>query len=303
MDVQRFLRDYNIPHVSEGNKHCTEGWINIHCPFCAGSQNFHLGISEEHGAAHCWRCGGHSTIKVISKVLGVSFKKASQINKEYETTGKRRILSPEPKIAINPFKFPQPHENLTQPYKNYLRSRGFNPDKLEKEWGLLQTGIVSFLDGINYSRRILIPIRWNGETVSFQARDITELSDLKYLACPKKREKIHHKHILYGDQETLKRSKAIIIVEGVTDVWRLGKRSVATFGIEFKTEQVLLLSKFNAEFFIIFDEDREAQKQAKKLSVKLKTLGKKAHIISGIKDDPGSMKQDEADNFIKEIFS
>jgi len=301
MDIERLFQDYNIPYATEGNKHCTEGWVNIHCPFCPGSQGFHLGISIDHGGAHCWRCGGHSTIKIISKLLGLPNQSAKKILQKYQSRTARRI-SREPQVSIHPIKFPKPNYPLSAPYKKYLNKRGFDADKLEQQWGLLQTGPVSFLDEISYARRIIIPIMWGGEMVSFQARDITGKSDLKYMACPKKREKIHHKNIVYGKQEILENSDAIIIVEGVTDVWRLGEQAVATFGIEFRMEQVLLLSKFDADFFIVFDDEPQAQKQAKKLSTKLKTLGKRAHIISGIKDDPGSMNQDEADYFVNDLF-
>lgn len=301
MDIERLFQDYNIPYATEGNKHCTEGWVNIHCPFCAGSQGFHLGISTDHGGAHCWRCGGHSAIKVISKILGLPIQNTKTILQKYETKAVRKIHR-EPEVSIYPIKFPRPNYPLVPKYKKYLEKRGFDPDRLERQWGLLQTGPASFLDNISYSYRILIPIVWGGEMVSFQARDVTDKSDLKYLTCPKKREKIHHKNIVYGKQEILENSDAIIIVEGVTDVWRLGEQAVATFGIEFRMEQVLLLSKFDADFFIVFDDEPQAQKQAKKLSTKLKTLGKRAHVISGIEEDPGSMKQDDADYFVNDLF-
>ena len=211
----------------------------------------------------------------------------------------------EPTVSIYPFKFPQSTGNLNKIGAGYLRRRKFNPAKLKKKWGLRQTGPMSFLkEGdrtINYSNRILIPIKWNGEIVSFQTRDISERSDRKYLACPIKREKIHHKNILYGKQERWERAKALIIVEGVTDVWRLGHYSVATFGTAFKMEQVLELAKANDKFFIIFDDEPQAQKQARKLAVKLKTLGKKAYIKT-VKGDPGGMKQEDANHLVRQLL-
>ncbi len=301
MSIERLFQDYNIPYMTEGNAHCTDGWVNIHCPFCAGSQDYHLGISLEHSGAHCWRCGGHSSIKIISKVLGISDQAARQLLQKYETTASRKTIK-EPQVSINPFKYPEPNSQLTSHYKKYLEKRRFDPDKISKQWGLFQTGPASYLDGINYSHRIIIPIIWDIDVVSFQARDITDRSELKYLACPKKREKIHHKHIVYGHQPALQNAESIIIVEGVTDVWRFGYQACATFGIEFKVEQVLQLSKFNARFFIVFDEERTAQNQAKKLATKLKTLGRYAYVISGIQEDPGAMVQDDADYFVKDLI-
>lgn len=301
MDIERLLLDFNIPYATEEHKHCTDGWVNVHCPFCVGQQNFHLGISKEHGGCHCWRCGGKSTINTLGKILGLPPAEVTKILRNYDHTATRRKLVKEPEVSIHPFKYPSPNFPLTRAYKNYLAGRGFDPDHLEQEWKLLQTGPVSFLDGIAYNHRIIIPIYWDGKPVSFQARDITGHSDRKYLACPRKRERVHHKDILYGKQELWESLSALIIVEGVTDVWRLGPCAVATLGIEFKMEQVLHLAKYNDRFFIAFDNDLQAQMQARKLSIKLRALGKKVHIET-IKEDPGSMSQDDADHFVKELL-
>ncbi len=298
-DIQRLLTDHNIPFTTEG-PHSTQGWVNVHCPFCTGSRNFHLGIHEDGRGAHCWRCGPHSALSALSAVLEMPASEVRKLLEKYQIgiTRKRRE---EAKVAIFPMKFPKPNSALTPLYKQYLEGRGFDPDELEKEWGVFQTGPVSFLDKISYSHRILIPIKWDGEIVSFQARDITGKSDRKYLACPKRREKIHHKDILYGKQESWLKSRGIIVVEGVTDVWRLGRFSAATFGIEFKMEQVLRLAGLHETFHIVFDDEPQAQKQAKKLATKLKTLGKTANVHK-IQGDPGSMKPDDARHLVRSLL-
>jgi len=136
--------------------------------------------------------------------------------------------------------------------------------------------------------------------VSFQARDITGKSPFRYLACPAKREKIPHKTILYGHQEVWVKYNTIIVVEGVTDVWRLGEIAAATFGIEFKTEQVIQLSKHADNFFILYDNEPRAQQQARKLAVKLSALNKKVEVVT-VDTDPGDMKQEDADYFVKQL--
>lgn len=301
MDVRRFLQDYNIQFIMDGNKHCTEGWVNIHCPFCAGSQDYHLGIEQTGNGINCWRCGGHSLPAVVVKLLGLTFPEARALLKKYDggiISRKRETIA---NVSIFPLKYPSPNSPMNKAGKRYLVRRGFDPDKLEKEWGLFQTGPVSFLDKIPYDHRILIPIHWNGELASFQARDITNKSSLKYLACPKRREKIHHKNILYGNQAHWDMTKALIVVEGVPDVWRLGPSAVATFGIKYKMEQVLELAKAHKRFFVIFDDEPQAQKQAQELAVKLKTLGRWAEVVQ-IEGDPGDMAQEDADNLVKDLL-
>jgi hypothetical protein len=51
---------------------------------------------------------------------------------------------------------------------------------------------------------------------------------------------------------------------------------------------------------ILFDEEPQAQKQARKLAVKLKTLGKEV-TIEKIEGDPGGMNQADADLLVKEL--
>jgi len=52
----------------------------------------------------------------------------------------------------------------------------------------------------------------------------------------------------------------VIIVEGITDVWRLGDGAVATFTKNFTREQILLLKKKNIkEAFVFYDSDAVGQ--------------------------------------------
>src|SRR5690606_17185726 len=139
----------------------------------------------------------------------------------------------------------------------------------------------------------------------FQTRDITDKSDKRYLACPSRREAISHKHIVYGKEEKWSKHPALIVVESVVDVWKLGTCAVATFGTSFTMEQVLALTKIHDRFFIVYDNEPQAQQQARKLAVKLKTLGKKV-FIEIVNTDPGDMKIEDARHFtkilLKEVF-
>jgi len=302
MSVEQMLRDYDIPHMTEGHQHCTYGWVNVHCPFCTGSQNYHMGIHEELTAVHCWRCGKHKLTLTISTLLGLSIPETLNVIERYRV-GARKTPEKEPQVSIHQFRYPTPYHKLNEQGQDYLLSRGFDPDKIMLEWGVLQTGPACLLDGTFYQHRLLIPIVWDDHVVSFQTRTIRKKKGpgLKYLACPMKREKIHHKNILYGKQDYWRRSPAILVVEGVTDVWRLGPAAAATFGTSFKTEQVLQLAKHNDRFFAIFDNEPQAQEQARKLVVKLQALGKEAEIVR-VENDPGSMSQDEADKLVNKLI-
>lgn len=303
MDIIELYRDYHLPHATEGHKHCRPGWVNTPCPFCTGNEGYHLGATLDGAHFFCWRCGWHPQVGALVGVLNLPVPKVLEIIKQYGGSYvQSHTENKAPTIGGKVHKYPSGIIPLLDNYKKYLRGRGFDPDKLEREWGLLATGPVSQLDKIDYKLRIVIPINWDGQRVSFQARQIkkvTKHEDVKYKACPIEREIIHHKHILYGHQKHWQ--KTGICVEGVTDVWRFGANSFATFGIQYKRQQVRQMAKHFTRIAVAFDDEDQAQEQAQKLVDELLFCGVDAFRVP-IVGDPGAMKQDDADHLVKQIM-
>lgn len=300
MDIIRLYRDYSIEIAPCEHKHYREGWVNTECPFCSNlagaNPGYHLGwnINEEY--FYCWRCGWHAPIKTLSELLHISTYKVREILPEY---GINRSFISIPKKEKERFKFPSNTGALSAPYRNYLNRRGFDARKIEKFWKLKATSPVSKLDEIDYRFRIIIPFYWNGQIVSFDSRDITEKQSAKYQACPKNREIIEHKKILYGNQEYW--TSTGVCVEGPTDVWKLGAQAFATSGISYTYAQVKVIASTFKKVIVLFDDESQAQTQAKKLVAELKFRGVDA-INHKIKGDPGGLRQHEADELIKNIM-
>jgi len=248
MNITQLYEDHNIPYSTEGEKNCHPGWVNVTCPFCDDQSN-HLGYSLEGNHFNCWRCGAHPVKQTLAKLLNINQKEVPAIIKRYG--GKTYRKEPVVKIRSKSHKFPSGVGMMKPNHRQYLRKRGFDPDKLERDWTLFGTGPVSLLDGIDYKHRIMAPIYWDGRQVTFQARDITDRHTLKYMACPADRELIHHKDILYGKQEAW--GDTGICVEGVTDVWRLGPQAFCTFGIKYTNTQLRLIAKTFRRVFVVFD--------------------------------------------------
>jgi hypothetical protein len=205
------------------------------------------------------------------------------------------------RVNLSLYKRPPGVDSMATNHRHYLEGRGFDPDQIEREWGVMGTGPMSYLDWIDYRFRLFIPVRWNDEEVSFQTRDVTGKSDRKYIACPTEREIKHHKYVLYGRQECW--GETGIVVEGVTDVWRLGPRACATFGIQYTAEQVAVIARAFRRVAIVFDSERQAQAQARKLAAQLRLWLETPPIVVdlGAGVDPGSMKQDDADHLVREL--
>ena len=299
MSIQQLYQDFHIETASEGHKHNRPGWANVACPFCSGDNpGYHLGFNEDDTYYFCWRCGSHQVIPTLSKLLGISYDESRRLSKEYDIyhATKERKISPQ--IRLKTHRVPSDTGKMKKNHRQYLKKRGFDPEKIEKDWGVLGTGPVSQLDKINYKHRLLIPIYWNKQRVSFQTRDITNRQSLRYISCPKNRELIFHKHIIYGRQE--KWTEAGICVEGVFDVWRLGFPAFATFGIEYTEVQVRIIAHAFKRVTVIFDDEPQAQRQAQKLVAELKFRGVDAWNVK-IKGDPGKLSQCEAKELVKSI--
>lgn len=293
----QFLEDYNIEYRQHGENIGSE-WIGINCPRCR-DYKYHLGYNETTKSFSCWRCGKMKLIEAVQYFANVDRKKAVKIIKDYggfksDATYKREAKEKDidvifPRGTLN--EFPKRH-------KKYLESRNFDPEYLINTWDLKATGHLG-----NYRFRIIAPIYFNNTLVSYQGRDITGKSEIRYKTCAKEFERIHHKHILYGIDYAQKSS--VLVVEGVTDVWRMGFGSLGTFGTSFTTEQVLLLHKHYKRIFIWFDQtDPEAQEQAHKLTYRLITLGTKEvyQLDIDVDCDPANLKEEESDYIMRDLL-
>ena len=300
MNVSQLYQDYSIPTAPEGHRHHREGWINVACPFCTGHEGFHLGATLDGRIFKCFRCGIHWPNESISKILKISLFDADKLIQEYagtSYTGRGEIVR---RIRSKAHRLPSNVLPLTASHASYLFRRGFDPDKLEYEWDLKSTGPISILDSTDYGHRIIAPIYWEGLQVSFQARDVTNRHSLKYLSCPEDRELIHYKHLIYRHPK--EKLDVGVAVEGITDVWRFGIHSFATFGIGYTRQQVRLISKVFQRVAVCFDGGEEqARKSADQLIADLRFRGVDSFRID-IQGDPGDLDQNEADYIIKQII-
>lgn len=292
-DAKRFLTDHNIKFYESG-KNVSAGWIGISCPLC-GDKSSHGGFNIQKEYYKCWRCGSHWIPKIIAKLLNISIPSAQQIFKKYlsaDSIQQHKSNRRQAKEII----FPTDTGPLTLKAKQYLIDRNFNPNKLESIYGLLSTSHIG-----PYKNRILAPIYFNKKIVSYQTRDITNVHPVRYLPCPQEEEVLPYKNVLYGI-DNCKSDKAII-VEGITDVWRLGSGSVCCFGTQFTKPQIILIAQRFKTIFVFFDNEPLAQLQADKLCRELnKHLIITENIQIDFNGDPANLKQNDADTLMKKLL-
>lgn len=295
-DVETFYNDNAVPFITEGTKHCQAGWVQISCPFCTGNPGYHLGYNLSGDFYNCWRCGFHPIGEVVKALTNSSWGKVKQILKEYKTTlsTRKHLLPNKSGKKADRVKYPPGTDQLNPASIRYLKSRGFNPYILADKWGLRSTGPIS-----SYKHRIIAPIYFNDTLVSFQGRDYTDRAKLKYKACPQDKEVIDHKKILYGYDQA--KSDKCVLVEGITDVWRLGPGAVATFGIVTRASQILLLAERYRKVYVMFDDDPEARKRGKQIGFDLDMMGVSTELCL-IEGDPGGLDQRLADKYMDKLM-
>lgn len=305
-DPIKFLNDYNIPFVTEG-KNVSDGWINVKCPFHKDPSE-HLGFrltGEEN--LFCWGCGNVNLKKTLRALLSIDNKKAISIILSY-STGDRVRSKTKPKadeierpvIVELPFNA----KPMIDIHKNYLLGRNFNPYELERDWGLLGTDHKG-----DHRFRIIAPIYLNNRLVTYQCRDVTRKAYVPYLACLDGDSIVNIKHTLYGI-DAMKGKKRCIVVEGITDAWRMGFGvAVATFGMSFSKSaphQLKLLAEQGfEEIFILFDNEDAAQERAQALMTNIIPYLKSYCQIENVKlnkaSDPAELKPVMVGSILREL--
>ena len=292
MSLLDFLEDFGIDYYTEG-KNIGKDWVGLNCPRCS-DQGHHLGMHPDTGAFKCWRCGKMGKAEAIACLVNVSWKEAHRLLKLYDRKSKRRVER-KPKIKNVETTLPPESGKILESHRDYLINRNFDPDQIERDWNIYGTSYIG-----DYKFRIIAPIYYRNELVSFQSRDITDRSELRYKACPSDYEKIHHKYLLYGFDFS---KKDVVVVEGIFDCWRLGYGAVATFGASVTNAQIKVLANYRRVFVLFDEEENQSVENGIQLANELQLLGIESECIYTGKDcDPADLSNDDANHIMKELL-
>ena len=282
-DIRSYLEEKGIEFKTSG-KNVTSGWIELACPFCS-DPSYHLGISDSN-IYHCWRCGAKgSAIKLIMELEDISYSKAiKELSKYYLSDLKELKIDIQKRYNHNILP-KEASKNFPGIHVDYLTNRNFPADQIISKYDLYACYIAG-----KYKYRLICPIIEEERIVNFTAIAVSGQHP-KYLHCPNDKAIIPMKECLYNI-DTIK--DIAIIVEGVTDVWRIGDGAIATMGIEFTQEQVNVLVKRDIKkCFVMFDAEELAQRKAEKLAKVLSSFIKEVDIIELESGDPGDLNEND----------
>ena len=255
MTIQELLTELRVDFLESGHHHSRFGWIQLRrCPFCSGD-NYQLGFQLALKYFSCWRCGGLWAPKVL-EALGCSPSQARAFLAGYVEP------FPESKRGSikGQLKLPRGIGPLQGVHRRYLRARGFDPDELERVWGIKGIGLERRLGW-----RIYIPIIDHGQQVSWTTRAIGNRISQRYISAAASDESVPHKRVIYGADFC---AHSVVVVEGPLDAWAVGPGAGATFGTAFTSAQVKRLVEFPRRV-VCFDSSPEAQGKARELAAQL----------------------------------
>ena len=276
MKFTELLDQWQVSYRQAGETHhATTGWVQLDCPLCGkGSNKWHLGYKLDGRYFSCWRCGRLPLGETLAEITGLSVRECLRM-----VLGETTPEAYQKSLISGKLTLPKNLGPLLPAHRKYLHHRGFNPDEITKLWELQGIGVSSKL-----AWRLFIPILNNGKLVSWTTRSISDTTPARYINAPVEHEAVSMKVLLYGSQYP---RHSVIVVEGPTDVWKIGPGSVATMGIGFTRAQLLAISRYPSRC-ICFDSEPDAQKRAQMLCQALEVFdGETTNVVLAAKD-PGS---------------
>lgn len=268
------------------------GWANVRCPWCS-DRGHHGGFNLAGSYYNCWKCGSHDLGQTLKRLLRLSFAQVAELLKEFEGHSKvvERLNSGFSKVT----KLDWPGKPLIAGERKYLKSRGFDPKYLVSVYGIAGGGISG-----DWKYRILIPLFLDGRLVSYLGRDITGQSKMRYKNLALDKSILDPKDCLYNIDAC--KSDEVFILEGPTDVWRMGPGFVATLGTSVTSAQVKLIAQRFKRATFLFDPEPEAQAKAARTATQLAALGVATDLVDlELDDDPGSLSFEQANDVRKEL--
>lgn len=283
MNLKELLLERGVDFVEGGShRHVREGWIGLDCPWCGTVGKYHLGIHLSSLSAHCWRCGRKSVAEVVASVVGCSFRQARRL-----VSGMSRFAEAserEDRGVRGELRVPAGVGPLQEPHRRWLESRGLDPDRVERLWGLRGIGLSARLPW-----SIWVPVHLDGRTVSWTTRAIGPAAGRRWVHANPDEEVLPIKSTLYGWDYV---RSAAIVVEGASDVWRIGPGAVALFGTSATSSQLRLLSAVPRRI-VCLDSEPAAQRAARALADSLGAFPGETLVVELSSPDPGEATDDE----------
>lgn len=192
-DWQGFLDGYGVHYITKGSN-VARNHLSIHCPMCgAEDTSHHLTINLLGKGWRCYRNSEHrgkNPARLIMAVLGVSRQEADRIagNNVYipddfmgavkDALGGRKSEAGTRFLPMpDEFRPLDPTRRSALPFVRYLESRGYDARQIDEMH--YRHEMMYAVDG-KQRGRVIFPIRYNDQLVSWTGRSIYKNEELRY---------------------------------------------------------------------------------------------------------------------------
>lgn len=320
-DIERFYQQRGIDYIDKG-VNVKKDEINISCPFCNSSANpdpsYHLGVATNGKHWSCWRDKKHrgrTLHRLIMKLIRVSYNEASDILGEkvtwleegaFDTLDPENLFSEateeqEEKTLELPDNFTKfQHFRSGVPYENYLTDRQFHPNHIDDF--VSQYDLRYCISGI-WAGRILLPINFNFDLVTWTGRAIGRNASLRYRSLSERETAlVSIKDVVFNFDELLNyKGKVLFITEGPFDAMkmdfygqRVKCRATCLFSKALRTSQLILLAELADNFdklvVLLDSSELDTELEVQSMFAFIQDKIELGVLPEGI-DDPGELSQ------------
>lgn len=275
------IANEGVPYISAENSGQSGEYYVVNCPSC-GDQRFRLwinhmyGVRGENGDDHLNMCYCYNEncfndhqkrLQLHDMIFPFGYRRRQSLGQIRSVRGPQQQANRARTIQL-PSTVPLDTPSSIRG-TDYLRSRGFDIHELSNSWQI-QYCVNCRSSSPQIYDRIVIPIyeyrqeeltgQCNVNLAGWQARTVDSYnSQCKYLFMSGFRKQ----QVLYGLPQATQSAGPLVVVEGPTDVWRLGSNAVATFGKTISSQQIALLIRYFADrpIIVIFDRDARAESE------------------------------------------
>jgi hypothetical protein len=297
--VMDIFDEFDIPKWISG-KNVTAGWVEIQCPFCA-DHSHHCGVDPRTELFSCWICHrkGH-LIDLLIALTGLSFTQCNDAVSKLSVSF-AEVQEEEVKVDIAgtvPVVLPERFELVTGStnfslLNDYLKRRNISKDVLiSARCGVCRSG--------EYMNRLVIPVFYQEELVSFQAADLSGFARLGYRSAPLSMGRIND--FLYN-YDKIKVGGRMIVTEGVLDAWRVGTEAVCSFTSNLtKTQIKLIKEKELNELYFCFDTELASYYKSRELAKEFEAYIPVVEVVKlPYGKDPDEVGREKIYQLIEEI--
>jgi len=224
----------------------------------------------------------------------IPYRQAQKVLFEYQDLTVKSTIKRTFPATVHDLNFPEGcMVDLPAQHTKWLMKRDFSPRFIQREYHVR----ALTLDDL-WPYRLVIPLYYHYQLVTFIGADVTGEADVPYKNYPTLKSIIDAKHTLYNIDRA---GHTAIVVEGVTDVWRIGDGAVATNGVRWTKSQVSQLMGLKA-VFVMYDAEEEAQQQAHRLAAALTSGVNKVEVLELSEGDPDNLPSSTVKALRREIF-